>query len=554
MMGRPMDANTGPSTATPLGTSLTATQTSASERTIVARRAGVVAVGTLASRVLGMLRMSAWAASFPVVATDVFLIAFTIPNTLRMLLGEGAASNAFVPVYTEVRTREGEAAARAFLARFTGTLFLLLLGTCALGVLAAPLIATAYAGGFLDDPQRFALVVSLTRWLFPFLLLAGLSALAAAALNVLGHYAVPAFAPAMLNLAMIAAPFTLVAFSEQLGLPPIGALALGALIGGVLQLLVQLGPLASRRMLSWPSLGFGDPHVRRALRLMAPLLLGLGVYQLNMLLSRLFASFLPAGSQSYLSYGQLVVEVPQGMFALALSAAALPTLARLRSEGKREDLLSLFGYSLRLTLFIALPSGVALFATAEPIAAVLFGRGAFGPEHVQETARSLAFQGLGVWSVACVRAVIPMFSAHQDTRTPVKASAVNLVFFVGLSVALMGPLEHVALAIANSTAAAIQVIVLLWWLRRRIGPLGLRAVARSVSRIGLASLAMAVVLHLSSRAFNWTRDVGELPRAGQLLFVLGAGGVTFLVVARACGAPELSELLQAVQRRRRRAT
>jgi putative peptidoglycan lipid II flippase len=524
-----------------------------SNTAVVARRAGLVALGTFASRVLGLVRESVVAAVFPVAATDAFFIAFTIPNTLRMLLGEGAVSNAFVPVFSDVRARGGEPAARTFLARFSGTLGALLLGATVVGVLGAPWIAWAYAGGFVDTPERFELVVDLTRWLFPFLALSGLAALATGTLNVLGHYAVPAFAPALLNVAMIAAPFTLVPVAALLGMPPIAALAVGALLGGVLTLLVQLPTLRTRHMLPRAELGFRDPEVKRALALMAPLVLGLGVYQLNMMLSRLFTSFLPAGSQSYLNYGQRVIEVPQGMFALAVASAALPTLARLRSEGKRDELLALFRYSLRLTLFVALPATVALCALAEPIAAVLFGRGAFGPEHVRETARSLAFQALGVWAVALVRTVVPMFAAHGDTRTPVKASALNLVVFLALSAALMSTLDHVAIALANSAAAALQLGLLLLMLRRHTGRLGLGAVLASGARLLVACAAMGAVLWWLAGRLAWT-EAPELERAVWLLALCALGATVFLVAARLCGSPELTELAAAVRRRGKRAT
>ncbi len=519
----------------------------------VARRAGIVALGTLASRVLGMLRESVIAASFNVAATDAFFIAFTIPNTLRMLLGEGAVSNAFVPVFSDVRAQRGEEAARTFAARFTGTLAALLTIATVLGMLGAWPLAWAYAGGLADDPERFALVVSLTRWLFPFLLLAGLAALATGMLNVLGQYGIPAFAPALLNVVMIAAPFALAPVTTMLGVPFITTLVLGALIGGVLQLVVQLPPLRARQMLPAPELGFRDVDVRRGLALMGPLVFGLGVYQLNMMFSRLFASFLPEGSQSYLNYGQRVIEVPQGMFALAVASAALPTLARLRSEGKRDELLALFRDSMRLTMFVAIPSSVLLCALAEPTAAVLFGRGIFTARHVHETARSLALQALGVWAVALVRTVVPMFAAHGDTRTPVKASALNLVIFLSLSAALMGFLDHVAIALANSAAAAIQLALLLWMLRKHTGPLGLRALGLSALRITAASLAMGAALWAASRALDWAH-APELLRASFFAGLCALGGLIFLLVAWLLRSPELQELAAAVRRRQKRAT
>jgi len=523
------------------------------ETGLVARRAGLVALGTFASRVLGMVRESVIAASFTVAQTDAFFIAFTIPNTLRMLLGEGAVSNAFLPVFTDVRAREGEAAAKQFLARFTGALSTLLLVTTVAGMVGAPLLALLYAGGFVDEPQRFALVVSLTRWLFPFLLLSGLSALATGALNLRGRFGVSAFAPALLNVAMIAAPFVLLPLTDALSMPAITALAIGALLGGMLQLGAQLPSLRALGLLLKPERGLSDPQVRKALTLMLPLVFGLGIYQINMLLSRLFASLLPEGSQSFLNYGQRVIEIPQGMFALALASATLPTLARLRSERKHDALLTLFRYSLRLTLFIAIPSSVALFVLAEPVSAVLFGRGAFSAAHVTETARSLAFQAAGVWAVAGVRAVVPMFSAHEDTRTPVGASTVNLLVFLSTTLALMGALDHVAIAVGNSIAAAAQLGVLLWALRRKLGPLGLGEVARSAARTSVAAACMGTSAWAIARMVVWT-EASELLRASALLGVTLAGVLAFLAASFVLRSPELDELARAVRRRGKRAT
>lgn len=525
-----------------------------SESRVVARRAGLVALGTLVSRVLGMARGSVMAAAFPVAVLDAYVIAFTIPNTLRVLLGEGAVSNTFIPVFSDVESRSGRAAARQFAARFCGMLSVLLLAACLLGMAAAPWLSWAYAGGLADEPERFALVITLTRWFFPFLGLVGLSALATGALNVLGRYTAGALSPAMFNLAMIAAPYLLVPAALALGLPPIGSLALGALLGGALQLLVQLWPLARLGMLPRPRLVPGDPEVRRSLALMGPLVLGLGVYQLNILLSRLFASFLPPGSPAYLEFGMRVVEVPQGMFALALASAALPALSRLRSEGKRDELLALFHDSLRLTLLIGLPASLALFALAEPTVAVLFGRGAFKRADVLETARSLGMQALGVWAVAAVRAVIPMYAAHQDTRTPVRASAANLAVFLSLSALLMPSLNHVGIALANSGAAAVQVALLLYWLRRHTGPLGLRKVAGSAARILAAALVMAGCLLALARRYDWLHPGSELARIAWFLALCGAGAAIFALAARAFGVRELSELMRALRRRGNRAT
>lgn len=524
-----------------------------SESSLLARRAGLVALGTLASRVLGLARDAVVAATFAVSATDAFYVAYTIPNTLRVLLGEGAVSNAFVPVFSQVQSARGPEAGRAFVARFSGTMIALLTLCSALGMLAAPLFALGYAGGLETDPARFSLVVDLTRTLFPFLALVGIAALATGTLNVLGHFALPAFAPALQNVAVIAAPITFLPLAVHCGVDPIYALAAATLLGGALQIAVQVPALARAQMLPRPTLGLGDPDVRRALVLMGPLLIGGGVYQLNIMLSRLFTSFLPTGAMSYLYYGARVIEIPQGMFALAIASAALPTLARLHAEGKREELLGLFHYALRLTLFIALPATLAIVALSEPIAALLLGRGAFSPTHVVETGRSLAIQALGVWSVASIRVVVPMFAAQHDTRTPVIASALNLVVFLSVAAATLGSLSHVAIALGNSVASLVQLALLLFWLRRRMGPLGLRAVGASALRALLASLAMALVAHLLAREVDWTHPASELTRLVTFGVIGSLAIASFVATALIFRSPELRELVRAVRSRRGRA-
>ena len=296
------------------------------------------------------------AAAFPAEMTDMFVVAFTIPNALRGLLAEGAVSGALMPTYAEKRNAQGEEVAREFYSRFSGAMIILLALTTVLGVLAAPALVYLYAAGYADDPARFASTVSLTRYVFPYIFFMGLAALGMGALNLNKRFAVPALAPALLNVSQVLAPFVFTAPAIALGLPPVGALVLGALVGGLLQVVVQWPALARVGMLLRPRFALGDPAVREALGRMAPLTFGLGVYQVNVMLSRNLASGLVEGSQSYLNYGQRLVEIPQGMFAVAIASAALPTLADLRARGKLDELKRTFTYALRSALFVALPA------------------------------------------------------------------------------------------------------------------------------------------------------------------------------------------------------
>ncbi|MDD9942562.1 MAG: murein biosynthesis integral membrane protein MurJ [Myxococcales bacterium] len=517
----------------------------------IARRAGVVVVGTFGSRLLGAVRDAVIAAFFSVSATDTFFVAWTIPNTLRRLLAEGAVSAAYIPVFAEIREQGGHGGARRYTAAFTGALGLILLAVCVLGILTAPLWATAYGAGYRNDPLRFSQLVELTRIVFPYILFAGLSALAMGALNALGHFAVPAFAPALLNVALIAAPFALVPAGGELGLSPISSLAVAALVGGLLQVAVHVPVLRRLNMLPMPRIDFRHPGVQRSLALMFPLLLGTGVHQLNIILSRLFASFLPAGAQSYLYYGQRIVEIPQGMFAIAVASATLPSLSALRSQGNDQKAMETFGFSLRLSLFVAIPASVAIAVLAEPTVTVLFGRGAFSPGQVQQTARSLVWLAAGVWAVAAVHGFTRMYHAYGDTRTPVVCAAFNLLTFVTVTLTTLGALSHVAVALGSTAATLVQLVGLSVMLRRRLGPLGGRAIALSAGRSLLAAACMAGCAYDVTRLGHWYQG-GNAPR--NLLVYLTAvavGVAVYLAVAYLLKSPELATMGEGLRRKRR---
>jgi putative peptidoglycan lipid II flippase len=523
-------------------------QTDGTEHAIT-RSASVVAGGTLASRLLGAVRDAVIAASFPVGATDAFFVAWTIPNTLRQILGEGAVSAAFIPVFSAVDEREGREAARLYYARYAGTMFLLLALVSTLGVLTAPVWATLYAGGYRIDPSKFGVTVQLTALVFPYILFAGFAALQGGVLNALGRFLNASLSPALLNVAMIAAPWLFVPLALWLGLPPIGGLALAALAGGALQVAAQTASVRQAGMWSRPRLGLRDPAVRESLLRIAPLLLGTGIYQINILLSRHFASLLAPGSQSFLYYGQRLIEIPQGMLALAVASAALPSLSRLSQRGEHEQAKAALRHSLRLSLFLAVPASVALAALALPTVSVLFGRGAFGPIHASETARSLVWMAAGVWSVAAVQTVTRMFYAYGDTRTPVLCSALNLASFFGLCVALMGSLGHAAIALANSFASMLQLALLLVLLARRMGPLGLREVLGAAVRFALASAVMALVVSDLASLGDWKRGGNDPRNLGLYALTAAFGLAVYAGASYLLGSPELQQIASSLRRR-----
>lgn len=515
----------------------------------IARRAGIVAAGTFLSRFLGAIRDPVIAAHFPLQATDMFFVALTIPNALRNILAEGAVSAAVVPVFTQIRAQEGEERAREYYANLRGVMLVVLILASILGIVFAGPLVHLYAEGYAQNPDKFALTVKLTQVMFPYLFFMGIAALGMGALNSLGKFAVPAVAPALWNVALIAAPFCLIPFAQKLGLSAIGSLAIATLIGGVLQVIAQWPVLRSVRLLTMPRFNLRDPAISKTFKLLLPLVVSLGVYQLNVIMGRRLASFLPEGSQSYLWYGQRLIEIPQGMFALAIASATLPTLSGLYSRGDMKQMKEVFGYSMRLTSFVSIPASFALAALSEPIVTVLFGRNHFGLESVHQTARSLVWQASGIWAVAAVRNVVPMFYAFNDTKTPVVCSAANLVVFVAISLLLMKPMGHVGIAIALSVAAAAQLFLLLFFLRRRAGRLHLGSVAKSGVKALIASLAMSAVGMGVATFGHYERGGNDF---GNIVIVAVScllAGCTYLVVAYLLKSPELGEIL----RRRRRA-
>ena len=519
----------------------------------VARRAGIVVGGTLASRLLGAVRDAFIAAYFAVSVTDTFIVAWTIPNALRGLLAEGAVSAAFIPVFSDIREHQGRAAARRYVARFTGSMLVLLSAVALIGVLSAPSWAAMYGAGYQRDPERFALLVQLTRIVFPYVIFAGIAAIGMGTLNALGYFAVPAFAPALLNISLIAVPVALLPFSRRLGLNDIVALSIGALVGGLLQVLVQWPSLRKLGMAPLPRPAFRDPAVKRSLALMLPLVLGSGIHQVDVLLSRLLTSFLPTGSQSFLYYGQRVVEIPQGMFAIAIASAALPSLSVLHQQGKDAEARSTLRFSMRLSLFVSIPAAVAIAALAEPIVTVVFGRGAFGAREVQETARSLAVMAAAVCGVATIHPVVRMFHAYGDSRSPVLCAGINLVIFVATSMLAMKQLDHVAIALGSAVATMAQLAALLWMLRRRLrGQLQLGEVLTSAARSLAAGLVMGATVYALAGQGNWSAG-GNDPR-NLLVFTACAivGVVVYAAAAYMLGSREVKELAASLRRRRNR--
>jgi putative peptidoglycan lipid II flippase len=519
-----------------------------SENSRVVKAAGVVGSATLLSRIFGFLRDMVVAALFGAgLTTDAFFVAFRIPNLLRRLLAEGSLTVSFVPVFMEYlknRTRE-EALELADIA-FTA-LSILLVVVSLLGVLFSPLIVTIMAPGFVKTPAQYELAVFLTRLMFPYILFISLVALCMGILNSLRHFAAPALSPVVLNLAMILAALTLRDFFRE----PITALAVGVMAGGVLQLAMQWPFLIRMGVRLKSNLKFNHPGLRQIGRLMLPAAFGAAIYQINIFIGTILASLLQTGSVSYLYYADRIVELPLGVFAIAVGTATLPSFSEQVAHGRFEELKKTITFSLRIILFITIPATVALIALRVPIISVLFQRGEFGVQSTLLTAEALLCYAVGLWAFSVIRIIVSAFYALQDTRSPMKAAIVALIVNVVFSVALMFPLKHGGLALATSIASAVNVGMLWVILKKRIGELLDREFYLSVGRTAIASLVMWGVILLIGTIYPWQVAGPFNPRLNYLLLCIAGGVSAFFGAALLLKSPEMTSIFGSIRRRGR---
>jgi putative peptidoglycan lipid II flippase len=519
------------------------------ERAKLVRRAGVVGAGTLASRLLGLGRDMALAAVFGRGETDAFFVAFTIPNALRQLLAEGAVSSAVVPVLSKTLADEGGPAARAFYARIRAASLLALTVVTVAGVLAARPLTDVFAHGYAADPVAFDRTARMTALVFPYIFFMGTAALGMAALNAEKRFAVAAFAPGLLNVAFLVAAFAFPSVLHAHGVDPAMAMPLGALLGGLLQVAAQWPSLRRLGYLGRPVLDLADPKVRDVFRRMVPMTFGIGVYYVDLILSRRFLSELGEGSQSYFSWAMRLCDFPQGIFVMALSTAALPTLATFAAKGETRELVKTFAHGMSLGLFVAIPASVGLAVLGEPLVVMLFQRGKFDALAASETARALVWQGGAIWTVAAVRQTVPVFYALGDTRTPVVVSALDLLAFVALALLLKGPMGHVGVSVAVAGSSAVQMALLLFALGRKLGGLDGGRIAASAGRTLLASLVAA------GGAWGTARILAPFLAGGGLARLLPGGaalavfGGLFALAAWGLGSEEFESLVRSVRRR-----
>ena len=508
------------------------------------KSASTVSLFTLVSRVTGLVRELLIASLFGASAmTDAFNVAFRIPNLFRRLFGEGAFSQAFVPVLASTRAQSGDAATRLLIDRVAILLVWALLLTCAAGVAAAPLLVWALASGLKQEADGFNAAVAMTRWMFPYIGFMSLVALASGILNTWKRFAVPAATPVLLNLSMIAAAWLLVPWLKARGIEPIYALAAGVMLGGLLQLLVQVPAL--RRLgllprigLAWSSVrtAWADPGTRRVAQLMGPALLGVSVAQLSLLINTQIASHLATGSVSWLNYADRLMEFPTGMLGVALGVVLMPQLASARAVADTQRYSEMLDWGLRLVVLLAVPSAVALLLFAGPLVSVLYHYGAFEDEDVRQTRRALMGYGSGLLGIVAIKVLAPGFYASQDIRTPVRIAIVVLVLTQLLNLVFVPLFQHAGLALSIGIGALINATWLLIGLIRRGSYQPQPGWLAFGLQVAAGSAVLGALLFWANQHFDWSalRQQRWL-RIGLMALILPAAAASYFAAIRLCG-------------------
>ena len=487
---------------------------------------------TMISRVLGFVRDTILARIFGAgVATDAFFIAFKLPNLLRRIFAEGAFSQAFVPILAEYKSQQGEEATRTFVAYVSGLLTLVLAVVTCIGILAAPWVVWATAPGFVDNAEKYQLTTDLLRVTFPYILLISLSSLVGAILNTWNRFSVPAFTPTLLNVAMIVFAVLLTPYFN----PPIMALAWGVLAGGLAQLLYQLPALKRIGMLVLPRLNLKDAGVWRVLKQMLPAILGVSVSQISLIINTIFASFLVAGSVSWMYYADRLMELPSGVLGVALGTILLPTLAKTYANKDREEYSRILDWGLRLCFLLVLPCTLGLAILAEPLTVALFQYGKFSATDAAMTQQALIAYSVGLLAIIMVKVLAPGFYAQQNIRTPVKIAVFTLACTQLLNLVLIGPLAHAGLALAISLGACLNAGLLFWKLRTQQLFQPQPGWAVFLLKLVLAAGLMSGVLLAGMHYLPAWVEGNMLERLMRLMALIMAGVVTYFGCLYLCG-------------------
>lgn len=495
-------------------------------------KSGVTVGGwTLGSRILGLVRDIVLANAVGASSgADAFFVAFKIPNFLRRLFGEGAFAQAFIPVFSETREKEGKASVQRLINQVAGRFGLILIAISVMGILLAPWIAILFAPGFSDDPGKLALTADLLRWTFPYLGFICFVAFAGGILNSVGRFAIPAATPIFLNLSLIGSAL----FLAPLLSPSVMGVAIGVAIAGFVQLLIQIPPLMAAGLLPRPSLCDDHPGVSKILKLMVPALFGVSVSQINLLLDTVLASLLVSGSVSWLYYSDRLMELPLGVIAIAVSTVILPKLSREFAQEDRQASRQTQSWAIWVVMVLGLPCAAALAVFGELILATLFQYGAMAVSDIEASALSLMAYAAGLPAFMMIKVLAPHYFAHQDTKTPVKIGLIAMTANMVFNLILVWPLDHVGLALATALSAWLNAVLMLRGLNKRGWYRLERLPWKSMVQLAIALVVMVQIAWLAPPAAALVNQ-SVIERVAWTVVFLGGSGLLYLITLRLIG-------------------
>ncbi|MCW8858981.1 MAG: murein biosynthesis integral membrane protein MurJ [Deltaproteobacteria bacterium] len=509
----------------------------------------IMAFATSLSRVAGLVRDIVVARLFGAgMVTDAFFMAFTIPNLLRRFFGEGSLTAAFVPIFSEVFHQRGEKEAQQLANRCVSLLLAVMLIVVVAGVACSPWIVKGIGYGFSQIPGKIELTNQLNRLMFPYIGLVSLLALITGILNVRGHFFLPSLSPLFLNLSMILSALTLGHIFSR----PIFALAIGVLLGGVIQLLLQVPALTKYGIRLRFNFHFrGDAQLKRIMLLMLPGIVGVAIYQINIVVTRLLASFLPDGSVSYLYYGQRLFEFPQGIFIVSLAQAALPMMSRQVAEDDQQGLQQSLSFALTLITLFTLPAIVGLVLCAQPIYSLFFLGGEFSSKALENTSLALICYAPGLVFVGYSRIAAQTFYALKDTRTPVMISFWTLLVNLLAGVLLMNIYGFAGLAVALTLSSMFNALMLLFLLQRKTGTFIRSALFVPVLKALPVCLLMGVVVSAMLQLTDWSVSGMLLSKGASLLSAVVVGILVYLGGCYLLKVQEIKQGWQLLKMRKR---
>lgn len=526
----------------------------------VARSAGVVSAAVFLSRITGLVRERVMAHLFGASQIyDAFVLGFRIPNLTRDLFAEGALSSAFVPVFTKYLATKSKAQARE-LSNLVGTSLILIVGSlCALGMIFSPQLVELLASPFHAVPGKFELAVLLTRIMFPFLLLVALAAQAMGVLNACNQFGVPALSSTFFNIGSVGFGLLLgYVLGPRFGIAPIIGMAYGVVFGGALQLLFQIPSLICAGFAFRPQIGFSHPGLRNVLRLMGPAILGNASVQINVVVNTNFASGITdaaghviSGPVSWLNYAFRFMQLPLGLFGVAIASATLPAISRFAAANDIGEFRHTLSRSLSLVLLLTLPSSIILAVLGESMIAVVYQSGRFTAADTHQTALALTFYAIGLSGYSALKVLAPAFYALNDARTPMVVSLVSVLvnYATASTMVRLAGLGHAGLALSTSVVALFGFLVLLALMRRRIGGIEGGALRSSFLKIATGSLAMGAVTAAVSYSIHRSLGTSIPARIADLAISTPIGLAIFYAVCRALHVAELEAATAMLLRR-----